>query len=270
MRRFLITAVICTFIVAVLKTISFFNFENRELVYTLLSVSLFIIGSVVLKLVAPKMSRRKFFKFQFIKNTEFKLVIHMTFLVISGGFLLNLLMITVLESFGVNVPSNAFSQFDSQNIWISVFTVAVIPAIFEELFFRGAVLSSLSSGSAMMAILTSSLFFSLVHGSLYYFFSNLFAGVVFSLMIYLTGSIFASMTAHFANNILSYILFVYSNRLTTVGFDNVVVWLLVLLFLVALYNTVGAIAKKYKEALKVDRPLINEGELIWEKRKEKE
>ena len=31
-----------------------------------------------------------------------------------------------------------------------------------------------------------------------------------------------------------------------------------------------ALAKKYKEELKVDRPLINEGGLIWEKRKEKE
>jgi hypothetical protein len=56
----------------------------------------------------------------------------------------------------------------------------------------------------------------------------------------------------------------------TVGFDNVVIWLLALLFLIALYNTVGAIAKKYKEDLKIDRPLVNEGELIWEKRKGKE
>ena len=53
-------------------------------------------------------------------------------------------------------------------------------------------------------------------------------------------------------------------------FDALVVWLLLLMFLVSLYNTIGAIAKKYKEQLKLDRPLINEGELIWEKRKEKE
>ena len=121
-----------------------------------------------------------------------------------------------------------------------------------------------------MAAFVSSLFFSLVHGSLYYFLSNFFAGIVFTVMIYLTGSIFASITAHLFNNILSYILFVYSSRLMTVGFDNFVVWILVLIFLVALYNTLGAIAKKYKEELKLDRPLINEGELIWEKRKGKE
>jgi membrane protease YdiL (CAAX protease family) len=194
----------------------------------------------------------------------------MTVLVITGGFLLNLLTITLLEFSGVTVPSNAFSQFDSGNIWISVFTVAVIPAIFEELFFRGAVLSSLSTEKTFLAILVSSLYFAFVHGSIYYFLSNFFAGAVFSLMIYLTGSIFASVTAHFLNNILSYILFVYSSRLMTVGFDNVVIWLLALLFLIALYNTVGAIAKKYKEDLKIDRPLVNEGELIWEKRKGKE
>ena len=270
MKRFLLTAGVCTFIVTVLKVVSVFHFENRELIYTALSIFLFISGSFVLKLIAPRMSRKKFFKFQFIKNSDFKLVIHMTALVISGGFLLNLLTITLLELLGKIVPANAFSQFDSANIWLSVFTVAVIPAIFEELFFRGAVLSSLSSDKTIMAIFVSSLFFSIVHGSLYYFLSNFFAGIVFTVMIYITGSIFASITAHFFNNILSYMLFVYSNRLMTVGYDSFVIWALVLIFLIALYNTVGAVVKKYKEELKLDRPLINEGELIWEKRKEKE
>ncbi len=270
MRRFLLTAGVCTFIVAVLTVVSVFHFENRELLYTALSIFLFLTGSFILKFIAPKMSRKRFFKFQFIKNSDFKLVIHMTVLVISGGFLLNLLMITLLELFGNTVPSNAFSQFNTANIWISLFTVAFIPAVFEELFFRGAVLSSLSADKTIMAVFVSSLFFSLVHGSLYYFLSNFFAGIVFSVIIYLTGSIFASITAHLFNNILSYILFVYSSRLMTVGFDNFVVWILVLIFLVALYNTIGAIAKKYKEELKLDRPLINEGELIWEKRKGKE
>ena len=88
-------------------------------------------------------------------------------------------------------------------------------------------------------------------------------------MVYITGSLFVSIIAHFLNNILSYVLFVYSSRLTTVGFDAIVVWGLAFIFLVALYNTVGATAKKYKEKLKLDRPLVNEGELLWEKRKEK-
>ena len=130
-------------------------------------------------------------------------------------------------------------------------------------------LSALSTERTIMAILVSSVFFAAVHGSIYYFVSNFFAGIIFTLMVYITGSLFVSMIAHFLNNILSYVLFVYSSRLTTVGFDAIVVWGLAFIFLVALYNTVGATAKKYKEKLKLDRPLVNEGELLWEKRKEK-
>ena len=270
MKKFIITAAVCSLIVIALKTVALFQFNNRELVYTLLSIALFTLGGFALKLIAPKMSRKRFFKFRFFSAADFKLVIHMTVLVICGGFLINLLTITLFDVFGSPIPSNALYQFDSNNIWISVLTVAVIPAIFEELFFRGAVLSSLSSEKTIMAILVSSVFFAVVHGSLYFFFSNFFAGVIFTLMIYLTESVFASITAHFFNNILSYIIFVYSNRLMTVGFDSIVVWILVLLLLIALYNTVGAIEKKYTDELKLGRPLINEGELIWEKRKEKE
>ena len=270
MKRLLITASLCALIVIALKSLSVFDFQNRELVYTVLSVLLFVIGGFFLKLTGPKMSVRKFFKLQFFRSSEFKLMIHMTALVISGGFLINLFTITVLDYLGSSVPASSFTTFDSDNIWLSILTVAVIPAIFEEFFFRGAVLSSLSNEKTVIAILVSSIFFAAVHGSIYYFLSNFFAGVVFTLMAYLTGSLFVSMTAHFMNNVLSYVLFIYSSRLTNVGFDALVVWLLLLMFLVSLYNTIGAIAKKYKEQLKLDRPLINEGELIWEKRKEKE
>ena len=222
-----------------------------------------------MKLTSPKMSRKRFFRLQFFQNDDFKLLWHMTFLVISGGFLINLLTITVLDLFGTTVPNSSFAMFDSENMWLSVVTVAVVPAIFEELFFRGAVLSALSTERTIMAILVSSVFFAAVHGSIYYFVSNFFAGIIFTLMVYITGSLFVSIIAHFLNNILSYVLFVYSSRLTTVGFDAIVVWGLAFIFLVALYNTVGATAKKYKEKLKLDRPLVNEGELLWEKRKEK-
>lgn len=269
MKRIILTAGVCSVIAVVLKTVSFFDFSKRELIYTGLSIGLFILGSIFLKATSPKISRKRFFRLQFFQNDDFKLLLHMTFLVISGGFLINLLTITVLDLFGTTIPNSSFAMFDSDNIWLSVVTVAVIPAIFEELFFRGAVLSSLSSERTIMAILVSSVFFAAVHGSIYYFVSNFFAGVIFTLMVYITGSLFSSMIAHFLNNILSYVLFVYSSRLTTVGFDAIVVWGLAFIFLIALYNTVSATAKKYKEKLKLDRPLVNEGELIWEKRKEK-
>lgn len=269
MKRIALTAGICTFIVTVLRVVSVFEFDNRELVYTALSVALFLSGSLILKATTPKMSRKKFFKLQFLKSIDFKILLHMTFLVISGGFLINLLTITVLDFFGTTVPNSSFAMFDSDNILVSILTVAVVPAIFEELFFRGAVLSQLSYEKTIIAVLVSSVFFAAVHGSIYYMFSNFFAGLVFTVMVYLTGSVFSSVTAHFFNNILSYVLFVYSSRLTTVGFDSFVVWLLVLVFLLALHNTLGTIVKKYKEQLNLDRPLVNEGELLWEKRKGK-
>ena len=269
MKRILITALVCAVIVTTLTVLSVFDFGYRELIYTLVSIGLFVFGSIFLKLLTPKVRAIRFFKFFPLQKGDFSVLLSMTFLVISGGFLFNLLTIWLLGFFGVAVPAGEYTWMSTDSLWLSIMTIAVVPAISEEIFFRGAVLAALSKEKTVAAVLVSSLFFAIVHGTWYYFLSNFYAGIVFAIMIYVTNSIFVSMTAHFINNIMSVMLFVYSNRLTVVGLDSVMIWLLIFVFLVSLYFAVGACAKRLSVNVKSEKPIINEGELLWLKEQEK-
>ncbi|MBQ2881037.1 MAG: CPBP family intramembrane metalloprotease [Clostridia bacterium] len=197
------------------------------------------------------------------------IVFWMALTVISGSFLLNILSLDMFSALGFDVEGNMLASYDMKNMWLSLLVLAVIPAVTEELFFRGATLSVLSKEKTAAAIFISSALFAFVHGSLYLIFSSFFAGIVFGITVYLTDSIYAPILTHFINNIMAYILFTYSNMLSDAGFDETIMFVTVLVFLISVYGTITVTARRYKKELNEKKPIINEGEIIWEKRKEK-
>ncbi|MBR5191899.1 MAG: CPBP family intramembrane metalloprotease [Clostridia bacterium] len=98
---------------------------------------------------------------------------------------------------GINIKVNSFISYLAY-----VLVLAVIPAIFEELFFRGFLLTSLKDCGGVFSLIISSLFFSLYHGSLaqlvYQFIYGIFLGAIFIQ----SKSIFPSIILHFINNFL--------------------------------------------------------------------
>lgn len=269
MKKALPPVIACAVIVIILRLLSLFSFTYSQIVYSAVSIVLFIGGSFVLKLSEEKKSRlRRFLKFRLVKLTDIPVVFWMTLTVISGSFLLNLLSLNVFTSLGVDIGDNVLSAYDTKNLWLSVVTLGVLPAVLEELFFRGAMMSVLSKEKTIFAVLISSALFALVHGSFYLTFSNFFAGVAFGITVYITDSILASILTHFLNNIMAYTLFTYSGKLATTGFDNGILFIILFVFLISLYGAVSVTAKRYKRSLNESKPIINEGEIIWEKRKE--
>lgn len=80
--------------------------------------------------------------------------------------------------------------------------IAVIPAIAEEMFFRG-VLQSLFirvSKKAWVGILLASIVFSLLHAEMLGFFPRVLLGVILGLIYYISGNLWYSILAHFINN----------------------------------------------------------------------
>ena len=141
------------------------------------------------------------------------------------------------------------TSYDTDNLWLSVLTIALLPAIFEELFFRGAILSVLSNKKKASSIFISAALFALVHGSLYMIPSSFFA--------------------HFINNIMAYFLCAYSRVLSDAGFEESIMLATVLVFLISIYGAISVTAKRYKKELNSKSTIINEGERIWEERKGK-
>ena len=82
-------------------------------------------------------------------------------------------------------------------------TAAVLPAVVEELFFRGALLSALEPYGTWPALLLSSLAFALIHGNLYNLAGPLAAGMIYGYMTYALDSVWPAIFAHLLNNGLS-------------------------------------------------------------------
>lgn len=85
---------------------------------------------------------------------------------------------------------------------ISVIVIALLPAMVEEMFFRGGMQNLFCRWfkKPVLAIIVTSIIFSAVHGSYLGFLSRFALGFVLGWMFYRTGNIWLNIIAHFFNN----------------------------------------------------------------------
>ncbi|MEH3115335.1 CPBP family intramembrane glutamic endopeptidase [Pedobacter terrae] len=85
---------------------------------------------------------------------------------------------------------------------VNLVMIAVLPAIGEELTFRGGVQRALerSFGNPHLAIWLSAIIFSTIHVQFYGFVPRMLLGAGFGYLYYFSGSIWYAMFAHFLNN----------------------------------------------------------------------
>ena len=97
-----------------------------------------------------------------------------------------------------SVPLANFGQF-----LLSVLFFAVVPAVVEELLFRGLIFNGLkNSFNAKVAVILTSIIFTLIHFSIFQTVYQLILGVVLSLILLFTNSLLLTMLMHFLNNFL--------------------------------------------------------------------
>ncbi len=92
---------------------------------------------------------------------------------------------------------------------INLFLVALLPAIGEELLFRGVVqqLFRRMTGNVHAAIWISATIFSALHLQFYGFLPRLVLGAMFGYMLVWTGTLWAPMIAHFLNNSAAVVIY---------------------------------------------------------------
>lgn len=88
---------------------------------------------------------------------------------------------------------------------VAIIIMAFFPALFEEIFFRGAVQNLLVRWwkAPLIAILFTSLFFSLIHMSIYLFLSRAVLGFVLGMLYHKTKNLWVNVIAHFLNNAIA-------------------------------------------------------------------
>lgn len=89
--------------------------------------------------------------------------------------------------------------------FLALVFVALLPALFEELFFRSTIQTMFERWwkKPILAIIVTSIIFSLIHLSIYLFISRIVLGIILGLLYYRTKNVWVSTFVHFANNALA-------------------------------------------------------------------
>lgn len=107
----------------------------------------------------------------------------------------------IFSSLGMKESALVFKRDNIWKLLASIFSMALLPAIFEEIVYRGVVLKGLLSRfKPYVAIITSAVLFMFMHGSIAQTFYQLFLGLIFGFVVYKTSNILLSMIMHFVNN----------------------------------------------------------------------
>lgn len=102
---------------------------------------------------------------------------------------------------------------------LNLLIIALIPAVGEEMTFRGVLQQSLTQKmNPHVAIILSAAIFSFIHFQFYGFLPRMFLGILLGYMFYITNSLWISILMHFANNGTAVVLY-YLNYNGIVNID---------------------------------------------------
>jgi uncharacterized protein len=120
----------------------------------------------------------------------------------------------VTEEQALKLTESFLNINSASGLIINLIMIAIIPAIGEELFFRGLLQRLFSEwfSNVHVAIFVTSFLFAAIHLQFYGFLPRMLLGVLFGYLFYWTGSIWIPIFGHFLNNDSAVIISFMSNR----------------------------------------------------------
>ena len=116
-------------------------------------------------------------------------------------------LMSVVENMGVPPPQFPDTiQPTTTSLWLNILSTAVLPALVEEMIFRGYFLGALRPHGDGIAVVLSAFVFGLFHGNILQFPFAFLLGLVFGFVVVQTGSIWPAVLIHFGNNLMSVLL----------------------------------------------------------------
>jgi membrane protease YdiL (CAAX protease family) len=102
-------------------------------------------------------------------------------------------------------------------VMVAFLSIAIIPAICEELVFRGVMMPLLAKMTRNIhaAVWITAFLFSLIHMQFYGFLPRMIMGALLGYFVVWSGSLWASILAHFLNNASAFLMFRYFGTLET-------------------------------------------------------
>ncbi|MFA6947943.1 MAG: CPBP family intramembrane glutamic endopeptidase [Eubacteriales bacterium] len=109
-------------------------------------------------------------------------------------------------SFGFDISTDYYQYVPSTapEIITLFISLVIIPAVFEELLFRGVILSRLARFGPSFGIVVSGVLFGLMHCSTSQFFYACVGGMVMAYLTLTSGSVWLAVFIHMLNNLISF------------------------------------------------------------------
>lgn len=169
----------------------------------LLLSQLFIFIPTLVYLVKSRMNVVETIRFKKISFSNVILIILFAYLMMPLMGLINM----ISQLFAKNLIGDSINEIVTSNpLALSLFVVAFIPCVFEEVVYRGVFYNEYSKVSKIKGIFLSALLFGLLHMNFNQFSYAFTMGAIFALLIEATDSILSSMIAHFVINGTSVVL----------------------------------------------------------------
>lgn len=115
---------------------------------------------------------------------------------------------------GYLIPTTA------KSLAVSIILTAILPGICEELLFRGAILGAWEEKGSKKAIVISSIWFMLMHGTITGMPAQLICGIILGVIVVSTDSLFGGMIFHTVYNAATLILAFVLNQQTNPGAES--------------------------------------------------
>ncbi len=135
-----------------------------------------------------------------------------------------------------NVYTDTLSLLERYGVtawWQVALVVVILPAVTEELFFRGVMFSALEREGTLPALLLTSAAFAMIHGDLGNLAGPFAAGMIYGYMVYVLDSVWPAVFAHLVNNGLHLFLAHAARSYSVLGIWSYIV--LIALFLFCLF-----------------------------------
>ncbi len=148
-------------------------------------------------------------------------------------------------------------NLDGANFVYAIFSMAILPAICEELLFRGLIFKGLQRNGKVFAITISSVMFSLFHTSIHQLIYPMLFGLLLGGIMHKENNIIYCIAAHLTNNLLSLILMKFNISLTVSS------WWYVLLAFALVSTYIAFIVWFIKKMGKTNKIALSKTEKIY-------
>lgn len=224
------------------------NRDNAlELIPYVISGYLAIFIPVIIIIFIKKVNLKSTFRLNILPFKELLMCFALFFCSYFVTMFLSIFTRVILKLFNREYVSQNIPVPSSKGELIaSLIIITIIPAFFEDMFFRGFMLSACKNRGIKFSAVCTGLAFSLLHFNLYIFLPILYIGIIFAFAVHYTNSVWAGVFMHFCHNatgvVLMYIVSSYSSETlrkaaekgqTDISLNTMTVQLVVLGFMAA-------------------------------------